>query len=62
MPSLTPLLKVSAIGLLLTSLAACHPTYVRESYQETYVPAYRPMPAYAPVQYYSSMPVYVERR
>lgn len=62
MPSLTQLLKATAIGLALTSLAACHPTYVRESYHETYVSAYRPMPAYAPVQYYPSMPVYVERR
>lgn len=57
----TQLLKVMAIGLALTSLAACHPTYVRESYHETYIPAYRPMLAYAP-QYYSSTPVFVERR
>ncbi len=65
MPTLTRLLKISAISLMLTSLAACHPTHVRESYQESYVPAYRPTPAYAPsysVQYYSPSPVYVERR
>ena len=61
MSSLIQLLKVTAIGLALTSLAACHPTYVRQSYQETYIPAHRPMPVYAP-QYYASTPVYVERR
>ncbi len=65
MPSLTRLLKVSAIGLVLISLAGCYSTYVRERHQEAYAPAYRPIQSYAPsysVQYYSPAPVYVERR
>ena len=66
MPSLTHLLKVSVIGFFtVTGLAACHPTYVRESYQESYVSAYRPTSYYSPapsysVHYYSSAPI-VER-
>lgn len=66
MSSYLQLLKFSVIGLAaLTGLAACHPTYVHESYQESYVPAYRPMPAYAPAysaHYYSTVPTYAERR
>jgi hypothetical protein len=64
MSSYLRLLKFSVIGLAaLTGLTACHPTYVRESYQETHVPAYRypSAPAYS-VQYYSTAPTYVERR
>lgn len=57
-------LRFSAIGLVaVLGLSACHPTYVHESYQESYL--YRPMPAYSPsysVQYYSTAPTYVERR
>jgi hypothetical protein len=68
MPRLTRLLKVSVIGLfVVTGLAACHPTYVRESYHEPHFPTYAPVstysraPAYS-VQYYSSAPSYEERR
>jgi len=68
MSSLIRLLKVSILSVAtLTGLAACHPTYVHESYRESYVPAYgatsiySAAPAYQ-VQYYPSVPSYVERR
>jgi hypothetical protein len=61
MPRPTQLLKVSVIGLfVVTGLAACRPTYVRESYHDphflTYasVSTYSRAPAYS-VQYYSSV-------
>jgi hypothetical protein len=68
MSSLIRLLKVSILCVAsLTGLAACHPTYLHENYQESYVPAYGATPIYsaAPaysVQYYSTVPSYVERR
>ena len=68
MPRPTQLLKVSVIGLfVVTGLAACRPTYVRESYHEPHFPTYAPVstysraPAYS-MQYYSSVPSYEERR
>jgi hypothetical protein len=68
MSSLSRLLKVSILSVAtLTGLAACHPTYVHESYHESYVPAYGATPIYSPApaysaQYYSTVPTYVERR
>lgn len=64
MAALTKLSKIVAICIALASLAACRPAHVHQSYQETYVPAYRTHPAYVPsysVQYYST-PAYVESR
>lgn len=68
MSSLIRLLKVLILSVAtLTGLAACHPTYVHESYQESYIPAfgvtpiYSAAPAYS-VQYYSTVPSYVQRR
>jgi hypothetical protein len=68
MSSLIRLLKVSIIcASALTGLAACHPTYVHEIYQESYAPVYGATPIYSAtpaysVQYYSTVPSYVERR
>jgi hypothetical protein len=68
MSSLIRLLKVSIIcASALTGLAACHPTYIHEIYQESYAPVYGATPIYSAtpaysVQYYSTVPSYVERR